>query len=330
MKILHHIDADGHCAAAIVLFSFENPFRPTKINDLIPYNYKGEIDYDYDDIKMHDDVFIVDISLNDDVFKFIKEAYARSQKKIVHIDHHATTLSFLENMNEADKEFYKKNVIMFHSTEHSGSLLTWVYSFMNDEQRDDPMNVKFDFTEDYANFAFMDDNDKPLGGVPYTIPLALRYIDDYDIWKHQFPESKLFQMAYNAIDNHPMNQSLWNELLYNTTNRVGDMIDMGQILSDYQNKQNKRIVRNAYEIEFHGFKGLVVNNPGGGSLLFGDLVKDYDFVGTYNYDGVNKIWMYSMYSHDTSPCVCGEICKKYLNGGGHPHAAGGHLDNLIW
>lgn len=332
MKILHHIDADGHCSAAIIKNTSLDPFEPFNNDDLISYNYNGQVNFDYETLRKNEAVYIVDISLDDNIMEFIKNVYEKTLRRVVHIDHHASSITHYETrLSNEDKAFYDANVTSFINIDHSASLLCWVYSFMSETQKTDIKNVKFDFAEDYSCFVFLDkDGNRTSSSYPYTIPLALRYIDDYDIWKHQFPESKPFQFGYRYLeDNRPTNNELWNALLFNTTRLVADIIRDGNLIQGVKTKDYEILRKNGYEIDFVGYHGFVVNNPGGGSMLFGDLVNQYDFVGTYHFTK-NKVWKYSMYSRDDSACDCGKVCKDYLNGGGHQHAAGGSLDKLVW
>lgn len=321
MKILYHNDADGHGAAAIVLREFANPWIQVTKDDLIEYGHTGDITINEDKINEGEFVFIVDLALDDAVMKAIKK-FLKKKCMIVHIDHHIGGQRYLESMDGGDKILYE-NVKSFFNTNFSGCMLSWLYSNMTEEDREHPNDVSFDFTEDFSTVRFHPDEKALKRDV--HIPIAVRLIDDNDIWRNKFLNSKYFALAYQLHDNSPIGENnFWNDLLYGNDRGVFDYIHEGEIIYRYKEKENLRIQNNGFEYEIDGFKGFVVNHSLGNSRIFGDKFEQYDFVCKYSYDGTK--WRYTLYSKEASTFDCAEICKKYFNGGGHVHAAGGWLE----
>jgi oligoribonuclease NrnB/cAMP/cGMP phosphodiesterase (DHH superfamily) len=320
MKILHHNDADGHCAAAIVFLMLLSPFEPFTDNDLIEYNHNGTLNLNPDDIRQGETVYIVDLALDNVILNAII-TFLHHDCTIIHIDHHIGGQRFAESLNENDKKMYDR-VIKLHRTDVSASMLTWVYANMTDEERKHPNEIPFDFTEEYSHIGFY-----PETAImrEHFIPVAIRYIDDNDVWRHQFLNSKYFALAYGMEDNQVSNTKFWDNLLFGNTKMI-EMVNHGEILYRYQEKQNERICRNGFEVEIDGHKGYAVNCPSGNSRLFGELINQYDFVVKYAYDGNMKKWRYTFYSSNDSEFDCAKYCKEYFNGGGHLKAAGGWLE----
>lgn len=321
MKILHHNDADGHCAAAIVNGLLRNPFEPFNPDmDFIEYNHSGKLVLDPDHIRDGENVYIVDLSLDDVIMQAIG-VFLLHDCKIVHIDHHIGGERYIEEMHQEDKARYEK-VIHYYRNDVSASMLTWVYANMTDDERMHPNDVPVDFTEDYSHIGFypMEKNMREC-----FVPMAIRYIDDNDVWRHKLPESKYFALAYGIEDNHPKNVDFWADLFSRITKTV-HMVENGEVIYRYQEKQNERIRHSGFEVEIDGHKGYAVNCPSGNSRLFGELINKYAFVVKYAYDGNMKKWRYTFYSSGDSEFDCAKYCKEYFNGGGHKGSAGGWLE----
>ena len=67
-----------------------------------------------------------------------------------------------------------------------------------------------------------------------------------------------------------------------------------------------------------------MNKKDGGSLVFGDLIKEYPMSMVWAFDG--KYYQYSIYSQDSN-IFCNKIAEKY-GGGGHKGAAGFRLEDM--
>ena len=92
MKILTHIDLDGHCAGAVVAH-YENYYNQSDY---------FEVDYDeflpIDKIEKDEKVYITDFSFKKHTVWQLEEIYKKT-KNIVYCDHHTDTLKLLEQDN---------------------------------------------------------------------------------------------------------------------------------------------------------------------------------------------------------------------------------------
>jgi hypothetical protein len=82
---------------------------------------------------------------------------------------------------------------------------------MNDTERENPMSVSFDFAEGRSHVKIIDSNNDAR---EYRIPMAIRYIDDYDVWRHDIEESNYFIMAYNMLGDNSPSSLIWDDLIY--------------------------------------------------------------------------------------------------------------------
>ena len=325
MRCLHHFDADGYGAAAIVNTEFRSVFDNVIPEHFVEYSHNGvvNIKIDEDDwYKENDQLFIVDLALDDTIFNVIKKAISHNMK-IVHIDHHISGDKFLnEKLSDEDRKLYTDHVIRFFTTEYSGCMLTWIYSCMNEEERKHPMEIPFDLAPDLAQLAFYPDSDnlRVVG-----IPLAVRLIDDNDVWRHSLPESKLFAAAWglHRNENYPLNLEFWNELLYEGPKRAYDIIDEGELIFKFQENMNKSVMYNAFNITIGEYHGIAVNMPYGNSRIFGEEFDKYDFVCKYSQTKPNE-WKYTFYSKPDGMNIV-DMIDKYFPGSGGGHVAAGGI-----
>lgn len=114
MKIIHHNDADGRCAAAIVAKRF--PSRGLASGDFIEMDYSRELPLHR--IQTQETVYIVDFSLKPDVMRQLTE-----RTPAVHwIDHHQSCAGY-------DYGFTPQGLRDFTPKGLSGCELTWRYLF---------------------------------------------------------------------------------------------------------------------------------------------------------------------------------------------------------
>ena len=325
MKCIHHIDADGLCAAAIVRHELLEVFMPPTEEDFIPYNHGWELKLpDPDKLRINEPVYIVDLALDDTIMNAIRY-FVEHGCHVVHIDHHIGGKRYYETMSYEDKTIYD-GIVHFFNDKISGTMLTWVYACMHNDERMDPGKVSYDFTEKYDHVAFWIDTSNFR---EYGIPLAIRYIDDNDVWRHALPESKYFAVAFTMEEStKPMDDKFWTDLLYSTTGRMTvNMVNNGELAYKYQEHINQSTLKNAFEHVFDGIKTLCLNAPYGNSRIFCEKYDEYPMVCKFVYDGHIGKWRYTFYSNGKDENVdCAKIATKYFNGGGHKCAAGGQSD----
>jgi oligoribonuclease NrnB/cAMP/cGMP phosphodiesterase (DHH superfamily) len=185
IHIIHHTDADGHCAAALVRYELTNP---TNKVSYYAYNYMGDIETE---VTPNSFVYLVDISMNEFVEKFIKNALEQ-MCTVVHIDHHKTSVDYY-NEHQIDEPKWV-HFVQDETDERngpiSGSLLTFIYTCMNSDQKMHPMDVEFDLTDLRDHMIFNGNTD-----MEYRIPFIVRLVDDHDVWRHKLTEAKAFSYA---------------------------------------------------------------------------------------------------------------------------------------
>lgn len=326
MKCIHHNDADGLCAAAIVKNELANDFMHVNESDFIMYNHGWTLELP--EIKEGEEVYFVDLALDGVTFNAMKKCI-EAGAHVIHIDHHIGGSRFYESMSPEGKAVYDQ-VRRFFRTDYSGTMLTWVYAAMTDKEKEDPSKVSFDITDGLTHVGFWIDN--PSMKREVAIPLAVRYIDDNDVWRHSLDESKYFALVFRSLPNemtNPLNLDFWKEMLYaSTPKRTMDLVDRGRMLFDYQDSINRSIVKNGFEYDIAGIKCFCLNTPFGNSQIFCEKYDEYPMVCKFSYDGSIKKWRYTFYSNDKfkDQVDCSEIARMFFAGGGHRGSSGGQLD----
>lgn len=190
------------------------------------------------------------------------------------------------------------------ATEHSAAYLTWQYLFP----------------------------DK-------AVPLVLKYVSDYDIWTHKYPESLLFNYGSSLCYLNPCSYRSADNFaeLFERDEDVAVVARNGAKIKDYVNLRNKCTRHEcAFESVLDGHKAIACHACGVNSLLFydenGELdarFKEYDpaVLIVYSFNTDTAQWRVSLYSPKNSAVDVGVLATKY-GGGGHPGAAGFLCDEL--
>lgn len=318
--IVHHNDADGHCAAAIVRYELTNPMN---LVDYYEYNYSGNVEAE---IKSGATVYLVDISMSIFVEQFIQNCL-KEACKVIHIDHHKPSVQYYNDNTVEDP-----NWIYFVHDENdekngaiSGALLTFIYTCMKEDKRNKPMDVDFDLTELRDHLIFDGDMENE-----YRVPMLIRMIDDHDVWRHNLVESKPFSYAYKRMPADmvdPAEDDLWEAIYNDNHHLLFNSIQSGERYVQDENERNESL-RNIGGFITAKFNNncYCLNNLFAGSDQFGDMYEDCDMVCRFAYNG--KAWKYSLYS--SNPEIdCSDIAKRY-GGGGHKGAAGFDLPYCIF
>ena len=320
--ILHHTDMDGYCSARIARDTLLDPFDQQNTT-FIPYNYKGGLDKL--NLEGNKTLIITDICCNTEIETLIRRAIAE-KINVIHIDHHASGIDYYnDHMQDLeDNELYTK----LFSTRESASLLTWIFSFMNNDDKKKADSVQFDFAEDYSSFIINDTNKM------HGIPVPLRYINDNDIFRNQFPESKKFVKGLYSLkrDDIKPHAWIWNSLLYSSdklfeVKLITDFIVKGEAKIAEEEKEFRRERMNAFEIEIFGTKITALNTTKRTADLFGNAYHESDIVICFNYTK-DRLWAYTLYSDRKKNVLdfIKDIEKEFLgfviNPGGHPYAGG--------
>lgn len=320
--ILHHTDMDGYCSARIARDTLLDPFDQQNAT-FIPYNYKGGLDKI--NLEGNKTLIITDLCCNTEIEALIRRAITE-KINVIHIDHHASSIDYYNaHMQDLeDNELYTK----WFSTRESASLLTWIFSFMNNDDKKRADSVQFDFAEDYSSFIMNNTNNM------YGISDALRYINDNDIFRHQFPESKKFVKGMYSLKRDDIKPwaGIWNQLLYSSdkffeAKILSDLIIKGEEKIVEEEKEFKRERMNAFEIEIFDTKITALNTTKRTADLFGNAYHESDIVICFNYTK-DRLWAYTLYSDRKKNVLdfIKDIEKEFpgfvINPGGHPYAGG--------
>ena len=217
----------------------------------------------------------------------------------------------------------KKYVRSFVKIGISGSMLCWIYQSMTDEQRSHCHDVEFDFTDARSHIGIAEPGRAITDTIPYRVPLIVRFIDDYDVWRHEITATMAFHYGFSLeADKHPMNK-MWSDLLYNQSHYeiTKQYVEPGQYILRYNKNRFAQLMKHSHVSEICGIKCLCVNTADRSSQVFGQLIKEYPAVCAYSYDGERNMWKYSFDSDEGSDVDVSKICETF-GGGGHKHAAG--------
>jgi len=174
----------------------------------------------------------------------------------------------------------------YFDMEHSGAILTWKYFYPDTEP-----------------------------------PEFLNYIEDYDLWKFKFDNTKSFNAVLRQV---PFNFIKWSK--FSNKKYLDKMLKKGKIIIEYQNSiisyqlkhvfiRKQKIGLNEYNIAYLNTNHLI-NEIANKAVL--DL--DCDFCVIYSYDECNNLTRFSLRSCDNKVDVSN--IAKLLKGGGHRNASG--------
>ena len=178
------------------------------------------------------------------------------------------------------------------------------------------------------------DKDYPLAGCELTwkyfsdeeMPTSVKLIGSYDTWRYTTLGEENVLDFYFGTYNYLSVDKMFELLESIDVNLCKSICEIGKSFQEYTHGQYKLHMRNAFEVEFEGYKILALNSHTKSSLVFGDKIKEYPFVSVFNYTG--NVYSYSLYSNNPDIHV-NKIAEKY-SGGGHKGAAGFVLNYNIF
>ena len=299
----HHNDHDGIVAAAVLADYYKRVESSIPLDfRMVDYSCDLELeDIDADEVQ---EVFFLDYSFSgaknyENLIK-LHERFKMEGKgsNIYWIDHHKSSI---------DKDI--PEISGYRSNRYCGAVLTWL--FLNTS------NVNFQEVIEHSV------------KLP-EFPVFLKYIDDYDCWKKQFPETNDIHYGFNAID--PLDP-VFHTLLGNDNEKALGLIKQYEMVGngvqrylEFENK-NYHVDMYGFEVCFCGHKAFALNRKGN-SLMFGDLVDKYDIVIPFYYNGSTRLWNYSLFTKRDDLDV--EELAARFGGGGHKQAAGFQTDKCIF
>jgi oligoribonuclease NrnB/cAMP/cGMP phosphodiesterase (DHH superfamily) len=281
IHVIHHNDQDGICAAAIVRMYYNS--KPVLVFHEINYNQPAPIEQ----LKPGDTVWIVDFSFPPEEMEMIVAALAIDQYtapypgKVIILPE----IIWIDHHKTAAAYGYNyKGLRDFSDKGPAGCELTWRYCF------------------------------------PASLPPAVvRLTGDYDSWRLQIPDSKIFHEGAKIELSHPLSDR-WGALLDTQSDSlflIERIMNSGRIATAYRSSYTGMIRKSyGYPTNVAGRNAYAMNLYGFGSQQFGPIFNNYPLVAAYIHDG--EKFTVSLYSRDLD---VGEIAKSF-GGGGHKGAAG--------
>lgn len=318
MLIIHHVDDDGLCSASIVATSIR---QFTDTIKFIPYNYDVEINIGDIELRDNEEIYIVDLSLNEELLRVIKELKATGHDRIVHIDHHKSTLDFINNLTVDDRKIVS-TITTFYKIGISASLLTFIYLNMNEDERKHPNDFNIEFGDEEKRSSLI------INGTTYAVPYAISLIDDYDVFRHNYKETIHWHYGFQVeVRKEDPMSSIWGPLVFDSPTISGKMvkkyIDEGITVEKYLKAFNQAQLKKAFVVENicgTDCTTLCLNTTSTGSLIFGDDINKFDACCTYCFNGDTGMWEYHFYSSDNGVNVTEAYAKLGVRG--HAHAGG--------
>ncbi len=346
-KILHHSDDDGRCAGFIAyqyIIDGRDTLTPA---DFIEYNYAGNLNTRYPKIVYGETVYIVDLSLCDEIYEFIKYVIEHDGK-VVHIDHHASGIEYYNAFRSKLKAWIDNgSYTAFMRNGISGAMLCWIYATVfNSDDRAHPDLALFDFDDDDLRYKAcrIDDKGNPIDkngnkidpesrSIP-KIPDVVRFIDDNDLFKNKITETPAFRWGFTLYQKNPLNY-IWIDLFddsnyYKQNALIDSIMKSGDTIISYKNRTDARILNNGFICHVNGVEVVFVNAPDGNSTIFQEMYDNCDAVCKFSYDGTK--WWFTFYSKTEGGADCKALVDwlkeqyaesdGFVSGGGHVHAAG--------
>lgn len=331
MKIVYHIsDNDGRASASIIYREYGVMQMMTE-NDFIGLDYTKPFDIPEINPDFPETWYFVDIALNIDTYHFIKTILDNGHK-VIHIDHHRNN-EFIETKLSDDQKklFDHKNFSCLYDIRESATILCFVYTMMDEEQRKNPNMVKYEFAEKRTHFVFGDvvDDEIEDDEFEYYIPYGFRLVNDHDVHHCEYDEELAFMHGIcnlSTEDQHPMSKT-WVEIFRDNVRFINKVIESGRrklgelelIYEDLRANAQKHV----FELDGEHYNVICIETDMHGSSIAGKLFEEYDAYCRYNKldDGE---WSYTFYSRGEGKFLpCHKFAQKVNEkGGGHLHAAG--------
>jgi oligoribonuclease NrnB/cAMP/cGMP phosphodiesterase (DHH superfamily) len=151
-------------------------------------------------------------------------------------------------------------------------------------------------------------------------PALLRYIEDFDLWQFNLPDTKKVMALFGLIS---FDFGVWDKIVaaFENEQTRAVYLERGAAILEYQERIIERLLREGEEVIFEGYSALAVNSPILQSQTGNAIIqKGYQIGIVWSYKGDETIKI-SLRSAVRGGVNVGELAKKY-GGGGHWSAAG--------
>lgn len=305
-----HRCADGFASLAIVkMYDPEVYAIGIGYHDPVPF----------DRIKENDTVYILDIT-----FPYYDMVKLHEQYKVYWFDH---------VVKKDHREEYKIPVV--HHTAHGSETTYTQIDGMRDPGRASCCMVwEFFVAKMVKEQHALLDPKHPLD--PYILPKGLQYIEDYELWRHKYPETLMFQRGI-ALYEHRLygNQKydrtdFWPKIILDDKTLLEEVVESGTMINQSVELLNMYLcLELAFKIIIDDYTLLVANYSGSDSTFFKSMLEEdgtVDAVMFFVWNNRQDCWKCTLYRINDTIDVS-EIAKKF-GGGGREGAAGFSCNKL--
>lgn len=291
--ITHANCVDGCCSCAILKEKYKENAKYLEVDyadadPAYPERYTKFIS-EVENIR-DGEVIMADICLK----KEIVDMFIAKNNEVTIIDHHATVKPIIDDLRilKENNPNIKLNIIFSDDNKESGAMLTWKY-----------VNPQL------------------------SPPLLVTLVEDYDLWKFMYPETKPFHAKLLDNNKQPKDYSkeFFSDLLHNEE-KLNILIKEGKgIYESYINLLNEYADKSE-EVILDGKKGLMVNAPMKYRSDLGEIVNKrsgtFALIWEEQNDGIVSCSLRSQKGFNVK-----EMAEK-MGGGGHENAAAFRMSNL--
>lgn len=260
------------------------------------------VDYSDDVTTLPQDCRIFVVDFTFPDYDFFKQLIDHNEI-VIHYDHHPSARETLASLQE---EFSDERYHAVFTEEFSGAGITWRELFPGLE-----------------------------------VPDIVKWVEDRDLWRFHYPETKAFTEAFYALDRSPT-KGPFNSPLLQACDYANDPVTQRRMVVAGEGMIKKRLERCCKQIEEETCRIPLLMPDGSRKIVPFSKAKDLsDFsdqsnlmiekglgsiVGTYfvKKGGVVKVRI----STDKSTPVAYKIAQEY-GGGGHPHTAGFEVERKV-
>lgn len=342
--IFHHNDPDGHVSGFIAEnYLVDAPDTASVFTKERSYGapYNGILSVIDTDTPI--EVWFVDLSFTENTKEDLKEFIKNDKriKRVVWIDHHASSGDIINEMHEFFKENLDSSAIVW-TNDFCGACLTYIYT---DILIDYSINkkqfmykhtiIKPDRIESYGGIVdasvTLDNGEKHIIGIHDF----LIHLDNHDRWTRKDPLCEYFIKGYMASDfsmtriDYKTRSTIYRDAFI-LFNECDNMIEAGKYIMKFE--KNRYISESKY-IRYTTIYGhnIAIKNAHGNSDNFLDLLDEnkVSFVIIYRFDPNTMKWYHSIYGNKNLTVKVNKLAEV-LGGGGHPGAAGFVIDAPIF
>ena len=149
----------------------------------------------------------------------------------------------------------------------------------------------------------------------------VKYVEDRDIWKWEYPESK---EILSVVDAAGFTFEAWDDISKELENNKNAVVIKGSAILKYCETTMNRIKKGSHTLNIKGYEVPAINTPFFRSEILMELCLDAPFSAGYHYDG--EAFRFSLRSVSEGADV--SKIAGLFGGGGHKNASGFSICSL--